>query len=241
MDDRETRPSRWEDGSSPRLFIWDIDGTLTQAPGVGRAVMEQVFRELFGIDNALDGISMAGSLDSVIVGTVFDRFGLDRRLLPEYWARYCVRLEAALAADPTARTTPNIETVLTELDADPRAYNVLGTGNIERGAWIKLRRFGLDRFFDVGGFGDEPQARWRVIETAVQRAKDHYGVAFAPEQITVIGDTPRDIEAGKRLGVRTVAVATGPYDVDALAACKPTAVLPSFAADWRPALFGSET
>ncbi|MCG0313855.1 MAG: HAD hydrolase-like protein [Calditerricola sp.] len=241
MDATEIAHGHLEGADSPYLFIWDIDGTLTQAPGVGRAVMEQVFRELFGIANALEGIPMAGSLDSVIVGTAFDRLGLDRRRLPEYWTRYCARLEEALAADPTARTTPNIEAVLAELDADPRAYNVLGTGNIERGAWIKLRRFGLDRFFEVGGFGDVPQERWRVIETAVRRAEARYGMAFVPERITVIGDTPRDIEAGKRLGVRTVAVATGPYDVDALAACRPDAVLPSFAVEWRPALFGSET
>jgi len=106
MDATEIAHGRLEGADSPYLFIWDIDGTLTQAPGVGRAVMEQVFRELFGIANAPEGIPMAGSLDSVIVGTAFDRLGLDRRRLPEYWTRYCARLEEALAADPTARTTP---------------------------------------------------------------------------------------------------------------------------------------
>jgi phosphoglycolate phosphatase-like HAD superfamily hydrolase len=40
---------------------------------------------------------------------------------------------------------------------------------------------------------------------------EQHGEEFALENIFVIGDTPRDIECGKAIGARTVAIATGNY------------------------------
>jgi phosphoglycolate phosphatase-like HAD superfamily hydrolase len=41
----------------------------------------------------------------------------------------------------------------------------------------------------------------------------------------VIGDTPHDIACGKAIAARTIAVATGSYDADQLAAHEPWLVL----------------
>jgi phosphoglycolate phosphatase-like HAD superfamily hydrolase len=50
----------------------------------------------------------------------------------------------------------------------------------------------------------------------VEAAFVHTSVRFSGKDIVIIGDTPRDVECGRPLGVRTVAVATGPYTLDQL-------------------------
>ena len=52
---------------------------------------------------------------------------------------------------------------------------------------------------------------------------------FSPNRTFIIGDTPHDIECGKVIGARTIAVATGKYTVSELALHQPTAVFPDFA------------
>ena len=63
----------------------------------------------------------------------------------------------------------------------------------------------------------------------MRRARAKHGVAFAPQNTFIIGDTPHDIECGKVIGAKTIAVATGKYSVAELAAHEPTAVFPDFA------------
>ena len=55
---------------------------------------------------------------------------------------------------------------------------------------------------------------------ALARATAHHGgkIAFAPENIWVIGDTPHDIDCANAIGARTIAVATGGYSLAELQA-----------------------
>ncbi|MDI3257988.1 MAG: HAD family hydrolase [Kyrpidia sp.] len=221
-----------------KLLIWDIDGTLTYTPGVGRRAMEMAFEEEFGISNALEGIDMAGGLDVEIVRQAFERHGLPHERRSPYFSRYLHLLDQLLAAPHPGGPTPGIVETLETLAVRNDVIQVLGTGNIEPGAWIKLRRHGLARYFETGGFGDHPVPRWMVIRSAIDRARSHYGTGeIPPDEIYVIGDTPRDIEAGRHLGVRTVSVATGPFSLEQLAEHKPDHLLPSFASPWHSIFF----
>jgi phosphoglycolate phosphatase-like HAD superfamily hydrolase len=94
----------------------------------------------------------------------------------------------------------------------------LATGNIELGARIKLERGGLNPYFSFGGFGSDAEDRTELVRKASEKAADKYGASIATSNIFVIGDTPLDIEAGKRCGFKTVGVATGSYSVDELLA-----------------------
>ena len=85
----------------------------------------------------------------------------------------------------------------------------LATGNIEAGAWIKLRRAGLDSYFRFGGFGSDSENRTEVIRAAMRRAEEFLGRSVPRDYFWVIGDTPRDILHAKEAGVKNLAVATG--------------------------------
>ena len=97
------------------------------------------------------------------------------------------------------------------------------TGNVERGARIKLGHHGLSHFFKFGAFADDSQWRNELGPVALRRARELHGVEFTPERVFVIGDTPHDIACGKVIGARTIAVATGQYSLEELNAHTPHA------------------
>ncbi len=90
------------------------------------------------------------------------------------------------------------------------------TGNIEQGAWIKLKSAGLDHHFNFGGFGSDSHIREQLIRKALERAKDHIEENTKIKDTFVIGDTPYDINHGKAAGTITVGVATGSYSREQL-------------------------
>jgi len=103
----------------------------------------------------------------------------------------------------------------------------LCTGNSATGARIKLEHVGLWRFFPFGGFGSDDIDRSQIVRVALQRARAACGRDFAPDEVLVVGDTPRDIAAARAAGVRVAAVATGPHSRAALAAHHPDALFTS--------------
>ncbi|HEY2746506.1 MAG TPA: HAD hydrolase-like protein, partial [Polyangia bacterium] len=92
----------------------------------------------------------------------------------------------------------------------------LATGNLEAGARIKLVRGDLWRRFAFGGFGSDAAARAELVRIAIARGVARAGRSFMRDEIWVIGDTPKDIQAAHDAGARAVAVATGWYTIDQL-------------------------
>src|SRR5438270_7010924 len=113
-------------------------------------------------------------------------------------------------ADLRDRVLPGIPHVLSELD---RRGNILGllTGNLSGIAAAKMRKAGLARYFDTGGFGEESEIRSDLVPVAWAKSCRLAGREIPLHHTVVIGDTPLDVEAGKVHGTRTVGVATGPF------------------------------
>ena len=111
--------------------------------------------------------------------------------------------------------------VLRRLSARDDALIGLLTGNIEEGARVKLRPTGLWPLFRVGAFGSDDADRRRLPAIACARARAMTGRDFPFERVTIIGDTPLDVDCARACGARAVVVATGLYPAEALAACGP--------------------
>jgi phosphoglycolate phosphatase len=103
------------------------------------------------------------------------------------------------------------------------------TGSSRPNATLKLRAFGLDRYLDlfVGGFaGSEAYPKGTLLRVARQRAEEKYQVGI-PEAATVyIADSPRDVEAARMGGARSIAVASGRAGTAELRDAGADAVLP---------------
>jgi phosphoglycolate phosphatase len=95
------------------------------------------------------------------------------------------------------------------------------TGNIRLGAELKLRRYDLWKYFETGAFADDHEDRNCIAGVAHKRGEEILGRKLKGAEILVIGDTAHDIECGKSIGARTLAVATGGVKLDALKAHQP--------------------
>jgi phosphoglycolate phosphatase-like HAD superfamily hydrolase len=98
---------------------------------------------------------------------------------------------------------------------DPPVLGLL-TGNIQLGAEIKLRHFGLWEIFHFGGFADDHEDRNHIARAALERGRRVLEKNLQPQEIIVIGDTPFDVRCGKFIGARTLAVATGGANLEEL-------------------------
>ena len=86
---------------------------------------------------------------------------------------------------------------------------------------MKLSHYGVWNYFAFGAYADDHHVRNELGPVAMARALEDHGEEFTPDQIYVIGDTPRDIECGKAFGAVTVAVSTGKYSREELASHRP--------------------
>lgn len=202
------------------LLIWDIDGTLIQSGGVGKRAMDKAFFDLHGIQEAFKNINMAGMLDPVILDMAYEAYGISHRDCTLFYDKYTGYLKEELERLNTSIAAPGIIKLLQALEAKSRFHNALGTGNIEKGARLKLSPDKMNRFFPVGGFGDEGIERWQVIRNAIVKSQEFYRIDFGPDNIYIIGDTPKDIECGKKLNTRTIGVATGTHSTGQLLDCQ---------------------
>jgi len=219
------------------LLLWDIDGTLLGSGGAGMRALRVPLRTLHGIDATLDDIDYAGRTDRHILRQIFTRYDLpvSDPAFDRFLDGYVAALPAELAKSG-AHVLPGIPTLLAAAAARPDVTQALLTGNVRRGAQAKLGFHGLWDFFPFGAFADDSEHRNDLGPHALRRAREHTGVDFAPERVWVIGDTPHDIACGRVIGTRTLAVATGGHSAAALAAHRPSAVLPDLgdsAAFWR--------
>jgi phosphoglycolate phosphatase-like HAD superfamily hydrolase len=116
---------------------------------------------------------------------------------------------------------PGVLELLQRLKSRKHLVLALLTGNVSRGAQLKLEHYGVWHFFEFGAFADDHRDRNRLGPFARARAKEKHGREFSTSEIDVIGDTPRDIACGKAFGARTIAVATGTWSRDQLAKYQP--------------------
>jgi phosphoglycolate phosphatase-like HAD superfamily hydrolase len=195
------------------LLLWDVDHTLIETRGVGRAIYDQAFPAATGRPLArLADISGRTELD--IMRESLRVNGLDPT--DEMVARLARALvqgyeDARDELRQTGRALPGADDVLRELADEPRVYQSVLTGNLREVARIKLEVFGLDRYLDLeaGAYGDDDPERPKLVAIAQQRASERTGVAFDNESTVLVGDTPKDVEAGLAAGVRVIGVATG--------------------------------
>ena len=217
---------------SVRLVLFDIDGTILTLRGTGNESMVRAIERVFGRTPDLAGYSMSGKTDPQIFLDLLARVDISadegRARFDELADVYVEELGSRVGASD-AYVYPGVAEVIERLGK--RADVLLGllTGNLERGAWIKLRHVGLDSWFRLGGFGDGAEMRSEIPPRVLSRAQQMDDRPLSGNQTVVIGDTPADIHCARPLGVRTVAVATGRFAVEDLLVHEPHAVLPDMA------------
>ncbi len=212
-----------------RLLLFDIDGTLIDSGGAGLQALKGVLKEQFGISDDLRGIEVAGKTDAAIVHQILRKqeIALSDENVAAFLDLYAEFLGRELPLRKGA-LLPGVQQLLPRLQV--RSQNVLAllTGNIERGAKLKLEYYGIWDFFEFGAFADDHHDRNELGPFAQRRAREKHAINFPAEAIDVIGDTPHDIACGKAIGARTIAVATGSFSRAQLAEHQPDELVDDF-------------
>jgi phosphoglycolate phosphatase len=207
------------------LVLFDIDGTLLHSGGCGRAATRLAVRDIFGTIGVLDEVGFAGKTDWQILLEALTPAGVAPQEIQARLADYdqivTHRLTAIISQCPV-RPCVGAPELIAALRAHPIVLMGLVTGNMAGLVPIKLRAAGFDPAdFPVGAFGSEGWERAMLPPLALARASAFNRANFASDRVVIMGDTPGDIACAHSIGARTIAVATGPFSADELAAHQP--------------------
>ncbi|MBX7117770.1 MAG: haloacid dehalogenase-like hydrolase [Gemmatimonadaceae bacterium] len=211
-----------------RVVLFDIDGTLLVSHGAGRAAMEAALLAHFG-DAGPPSYRYDGKTDRLIVRETmrlagFDDATIDARMDAVLDA-YLAHLTGAISARAgLAYALPGVHALLDAVEAADDLVLGLLTGNVVPGARAKLAAVDIafDRFA-VGAFGSDHEHRPELPPIAQRRASALLGREVPGDRIVIIGDTPADVQCGRGIGARAIAVATGGFGVAELEAHAPAA------------------
>jgi phosphoglycolate phosphatase-like HAD superfamily hydrolase len=216
--------------SWPQLVLWDVDGTLIHNGGVSKQAYALGFERLTGTPPT-EPVITDGMTDPAIMRSLFARHGIEftsevaaeiPKVMTDALATLVPELRVRGHAMPGARAAMD---ALAEL---PDVIQSVLTGNIAQNAFAKVAAFGLHARldFEVGGFGSDDEVRANLVGAARGKALRKYGVAFNASNTVIIGDTLRDIEAGRDGGAHVIAVASEAFSEDQLLAEGAEAVIP---------------
>lgn len=207
-----------------KLVLFDIDGTLIRSGGAGVRAFERTFAEIFGIEGATQRMKFAGRTDVSLVREAFLMFGLEttETNFRRFFENYPVFLEELLKTTKGG-VCEGIEQMIRGLEeVTERPLLGLLTGNIRRGAELKLGHYGLWQHFKTGAFADDHEDRNCIASIAQKRGGEMVGRELKGEEIVVIGDTPLDIACAQSIGAKVLAVGTGEYGAAELSRLGPT-------------------
>ena len=199
-----------------KLVLFDLDGTLVNAAGAGRNSLGKAMEDLYGVNPQFDHALISGRTDldnfTLVYGLIKKGKKPSAAEMKKITAKYLEFLPEQVQKMVRTKKygkVKGVEKFLTLLAAQKDIILGLGTGNLEKGAFIKLAPSKLDRFFTLGGYGEDGHTREEMLAAAVKRAEKKFKTKITPDQVYVIGDTHRDICAAKNCGFHSAVLTTG--------------------------------
>jgi phosphoglycolate phosphatase len=215
-----------------KLLLFDIDGTLLSTRGVPRQAMYRALVQRFGTFNYDDEFNFSGRTDWEIVEHLLAYANVDTAvttvLIHSILHDFVKELAKVLHNGFRPLIYPGIYELLESLACQQNVKLGLVTGNVKQGARLKLKRAGLDKYFVIGGYGDDSKNRNNLPPLAIQRANKYYSMSFNKNDIWIIGDSEYDVICAKVNQLRSLAVATGWTDYTDLKQTQPDYLLKDF-------------
>ncbi|HEV7763822.1 MAG TPA: HAD family hydrolase [Thermoanaerobaculia bacterium] len=207
-----------------KLVLFDIDGTLLTDRGASREAFGHALAEVYSYDGDLSRYDFSGRTDPQITHMVlkdagFSHDAIDAQLT-RLWEIYLTGL-ARNATPERVLVMPGMRELVDALHEHDDVVLAILTGNIERGARLKLGGARLNDYFPFGAFGSDSADRTDLPPVAIQRASHHLGMHFEGSDVVIIGDSIYDVRCGVPYDATTIAVASGKTPADVLRAENP--------------------
>ena len=188
-----------------KLVLFDIDGTLITDGGASRDAFAAALLDVFEYNGDPRRYDFSGRTDPQIAHMVLQDAGwsaadIDARM-PRLWDRYVGELEHHERS--RVHELPGVRALLDAL----RSRVTLGllTGNIERGARLKLSGPALNGYFPFGAFGSDSPNRNDLLPIAVKRS----GLRVTGRDVVIIGDSIYDVRCATPHSATTIAISSG--------------------------------
>jgi phosphoglycolate phosphatase len=211
---------RWDAADA---YLFDIDGTLLNSrDAVHYFAFRHAVEHVLGLEISLEGLLVHGNTDPGILRAALQREGVASGVIDEAMRQIVEQMCAEIERN-REQLRPEICPSIPELIAWLQARGKLlgaASGNLEPVGWLKLERAGLRGKFAFGSFSFPRESRADIFRHGIALARERLGQAAS---VTVVGDTPSDIEAARAAGVPVVALATGIFSFSDLMACNPDA------------------
>jgi len=162
------------DDRQPKLLLFDIDGTLLSTHGIPRKAMKRVLERRFNNFTYDDSYNYSGRTDWEIVEHLLD-FGKidyprDYESLKIIFLDFAHELDKEIQNGLIPHVYLGVSNLIKTLHNINECYLGLLTGNIARGARIKLQAVKLYDYFPLGAFGDDSKHRNDLANIAINRA-----------------------------------------------------------------------
>ncbi|MBA2116000.1 HAD family hydrolase [Bremerella alba] len=213
-----------------KVCLFDIDGTLITTGMAGKDAMIEAFLKVAELTELEHIFQVSGKTDRGIFAELYELHG--QTLNEDAWHTFLDQYLGGLATNLPQRqglVLEGVAALLAKLSQRDDVLLGLLTGNVEKGAALKLGHYGIHEYFAFGGFGDHHPNRDDVARAALEAAEVFHGETISPNDVYVIGDTPNDVKCARSIGAKAVAVATGVFSEEELEAAKPDLLLTNLA------------
>lgn len=204
-------------------YLFDIDGTLLNSrDAVHYFAFRNAVQSVLGREISLEGLLVHGNTDPGILRAALLRAGVENSVIDDAMRQIVEQMCAEVERNRRQlrpELCPSIPELIAWLGARGKLLGA-ASGNLEPVGWLKLEHAGLRDKFAFGSFSFPRESRAEIFRHGIALAQERLGKTAA---VTVVGDTPSDIEAARAVGVPVVALATGIFSFSDLMASHPDA------------------
>jgi phosphoglycolate phosphatase-like HAD superfamily hydrolase len=209
------------------IILFDIDGTLVKKTSTEADERERFRRAVcdeVGRSPPIEPWQYDGMVDPQICRLLLIDVGLSDSAADEHLQRVIERVgQIYLAMEKRPVLNEGVGKLLKILSASSRHKLGVITGNLSLVAEEKLRLTGTLAYFAETFYSDGYFERTELAKAAVRTCVGKYRLR-GEKSVTIVGDTPRDVEAAKFNGAKAVAVASGFFSEGELTAAGADAV-----------------
>ena len=191
-----------------KLFLFDIDGTLLSPGPTARKAINRAIENFTEIPPNLQIKNVAGMTDRLIVKNALKKRGVNGdidKIVDVIVNDYLTMFENTYLESTETFVYEDALELVQKIIEKQIPLGIL-TGNVKRGAQIKLNRFDLMKHFSFGVYGEEGATRSDLPIVARNRANEVLCKSFKFEDIVLVGDTPEDAIAAKVNGCKSIIV-----------------------------------
>jgi len=213
------------------LYVFDIDGTLTDSVALHQACYLQSFSELGITEVDTNWSDYKHHTDSWIFAEVFRRnFGRnpDKGERDEFTSAVSHRFDKAVD-EYSLREISGARMFFERLQFDPKSGIALATGSFRRPALRKLEQISLAAPSELLVTACEFETREDIVLNAISAARSYFNVSDF-EQIISIGDGYWDLVTARNLGLNFIGIGSGPA-AERLRSTGAEQVFPDFLSD----------